>query len=195
MCKSLCLVLCIMFLPIFVTGQDIIIRTNGDTLKCTVTKIDSDAVYFKLKQKRSTLETFILRDKIMSMKIPVAPDNPDRRLCEKKIKNYTAWGIIGETAFVLGGISTIYGIVKLSGSGYDVSHHGSTIVAVSNTNDDRSGNFVLDGLPFFIGGAIIGSISLHKVKKYKSRLKNLYNLSIDVGNHGTYNELKLSYRF
>jgi hypothetical protein len=179
-----------------VTGQDIIVRNNGDTLKCTVTKVDSNAVYFILKQKHSTIETFILRDKIMSMKIPVAPDNPDRRLCEKKIRNYTAWGIIGGTAFVLGGITSIYGVIKISGSGADVSHSGTTIAVTGDENDDLSGmNYVLGGLPFFIGGAIIGSISLHKVKKYKNRLKNLYNLSIDVGNHGKYNELKLSYRF
>jgi hypothetical protein len=49
-------------------AQDIIYRTNGDSLLCKITKVDSSNVYFNLKVKNKEVSSFLSKQEILSYK-------------------------------------------------------------------------------------------------------------------------------
>jgi hypothetical protein len=190
----------ILFISVYycglILGQDQLIRTNGDTIKCTVTKIDSNNIYFKVNSQHRMLETHLSKDKISEFNIPVLPNDPMRVLCERKIKNSKVWLTISSIAFVSGGVLTISGITGTTDSGGDVNVNpgGMTVTGDENTSE-KAMNRIAAGIPLLAAGGIIGSISLHTIIKYNKKLKALYNLSLYSDYNSGYNRFILSYKF
>lgn len=65
-------------------SQDVIYRTNGDSLSCKITKIDSTKVYFDLKQGANTTNTFLNRDEISGYKLQPSVSKVSRLNSVKK---------------------------------------------------------------------------------------------------------------
>jgi hypothetical protein len=190
---------CLLILTIisaYVNGQDMIVRDNGDTIKCKVTNMDSNNVYFDIKLHRGKTSTLLSRNQIKDVILPIIIKSPDQKY-ERKVRTYTAWGIIGGVFFVAGGTLEVIGISKLSHSDVEVVSNGT-----SGSVQDKSGgsgmDYVVLGIPCIVVGAIVGGISLHKIIKYNRKIKALNNLSLRVNpiyNYKTPTTITLSYRF
>jgi hypothetical protein len=179
-----------------INAQDLIIRTNGDTVKCLVTKIDSNIIYFKIGNSRKAPTTYLSKDKIKVYNVPVLPDDPARVLYERKIKNATIWATISGVVFLTGGIFEITGIAQVSKTGGDVNMSPNGVSVTQDANSDEKGvDRMAAGFPLLVAGGIIGSISLHTIHKYQKKLKILYNMSISLDNNSDYNNIHLTYKF
>jgi hypothetical protein len=165
--------------------QDLIIPKNGDTIRCSVTKIDSNVIYFKMVFHDKIINTNLERNEISELIVPVLPDNPKRIMFEKRIKTYSTIGSISVVSYVFGGVLTFYGFIQ--------SFQG--ILNTDETSFNKGGTKIAIGIPFLVTGAIVGSISISKAIKYKNKLKNLYKLSINMDYSPSYKGLSITYKF
>jgi hypothetical protein len=187
--KIIFLLLILFLLNDLTSGQDLIVRKTGDTINCTVTKIDSNIVYYKIRFHDQQIITQIYRKEISDLIVPVLPDDPIRILCEKKIKKNTPLLIASGFSFIFGGAMIIYGTSET----FKVENGA---VYIDDYDKQESGmKKTKIGIPFVIAGAVVGSISLTKVIKYKKQLKNLYKLSIDMDYGPIYNGFTICYKF
>jgi hypothetical protein len=171
-------------------GQDMLVLKEGDTIRCTVTKIDSNMIYFKMKYKNQPINLSLERNQISDLIVPVLPDDPTRMMCEKNIQKYSTIGLLSGVVLVFGGAMTIYGFSE----SFEVKNR--MVIFRGDYDNTTSGiHKIVLGIPFLVAGAIFGKISMTKVHKYKKQLKNLYNLSINTDYNTFYKGITISYKF
>jgi hypothetical protein len=173
-----------------INGQDLIVRNIGDTIKCTVTKIDSNIVYYQIRFHDRLINLTIDRNEIQDLIVPVLPDDPRRLLYEKKIKKYTPILLASGFSFVFGGAMIITGL-KQSFEKID----GVYYFRGDYENQQNAEKKIALGIPFTVAGIVVGSIFFTKVIKYKKQLKNLNNLSINTDYSPIYNGFTICYKF
>jgi hypothetical protein len=194
--KILLLSLILFLLGGLTRGQDIIVRNNGDTIRCVVTRIDSNVIYFKLKRQNESVTTSLSRNEIKDFIVPVSPDNPMRILYEKKITRNSILGTAGSLGFVAGGILIISGFSDMYSSGEGVRFFQIFSFNIEDMEQYNNGKRrIVAGIPFTVAGAVIGSLGFSKVVKYRGRLKDLYNVSVSWEYDLKYKGIRLTYKF
>lgn len=179
----------------FVGAQDVIIRDNGDTINCSVTKIDSNRIYFSFIKNGNLLNTYLNKSQIKDYHVPLLPTDPRRLKYEKKIRNNKVWSVLGGTAFVAGGTLAIIGWSQLNEDGAEFeSSPGSTTVTAEEGEGRGMDKFGI-GLPLCVAGGVMCLISTHKVIKYKKKLNYLYRVSINGAFGQKYSNFSICYRF
>jgi hypothetical protein len=98
--KILLLSITIIFFYRLTFGQDMIIRNSGDTLNCTVTKIDSNMIYVKFKSHDQIVHLSVDKSSIKEFIVPVFPDDSIRLSCETNIRNYSLLGTASGISFI-----------------------------------------------------------------------------------------------
>jgi hypothetical protein len=183
--KFIFLFLILFLLNDLTIGQDKIIRKIGDTINCTVTKIDSNIIYYKIRFHDRPINLKIDRNDIKDLIVPVLPDDPTYLIYKKNIKIYSAITTISIVSFVFGGTMLIYGfsesLVGIFSGEENTLNKGSTQIII--------------GIPLLVSGAVVGSISLKKAINYKKQLKKLNKLSIDMDYSPIYYGFTVCYKF
>jgi len=59
----------LIFMPLLVYSQDVIVLRNGDSLKCKITKADSLSVYYSIRKNDRKIASFIEKNEIRSYQI------------------------------------------------------------------------------------------------------------------------------
>jgi hypothetical protein len=179
------LILSMMLITAFCEAQDrdIIIRNNGDTIRCTITRVDSNAVYCKVKLHDNYVATVVKRNDIRDFIMRVPPDNPVRIMCEKKITRNSFLAVTGAAGFIAGGALVISGYSDLHNSG---NKESSTEKGLKKT---------FTGIPIMVTGAVLGSIGLKNRYRYKRRLQELYSVSVSIDCDSFYKGFTISYKF
>jgi len=173
----------------FIYGQDMVIGYNGDTIKCKVTRIDTNIVNIITKTNNGPVEYSVTRNTIKELIVPVLPDDPARMKYERNIEIFSTTGIITGISAALGIALSIKGMKDIL-NGFQP--------AVDGVNSDTFNNGFIEtgfGLPIAIAGTIVGFISLSRVLYNKTQLKKLYNLSFNMDYNTTYKGITLSYKF
>jgi hypothetical protein len=65
--KKIIFILVLLSSTIYLFAQDLIIRTNGDKIKCSITKVDSLNVYFVFERNGEKFSTSISKNEIQDI--------------------------------------------------------------------------------------------------------------------------------
>ena len=66
--KQIFLVLMLLIATLNLTAQDVLVRTNGDNINCTVTKIDSTTIFFTIDRNGSQINTRIEKNLVSDIR-------------------------------------------------------------------------------------------------------------------------------
>jgi hypothetical protein len=120
-----------------------------------------------MKKITLILFTFIISSAAISQEI-------QKDLFESKVERYSKMKKNGLTMGIIGGVSTMAGIIMMSNADWEKE---TTATGVNyNTNDASGGAGILltgVGVPLVITGIILGAIGNKKEKEYKGKLDNL----------------------
>jgi hypothetical protein len=118
--KVLFVIIVLLFGFMQIQAQDIIVRTNSDTVFCKITSVDDTKIFFDFAKKDGKIiNTFITRDEVKDFKYNVLPSAPE---VEKKqeSKPYSSSSL--ETLYSIGG-----GFAKAMGDGSEYINMGFSV--------------------------------------------------------------------